>query len=144
MINSVVLVGRLTRDPELRRTNNGTAVTTFTLAVDNAIKNANGERTASFIPCNVWSTSAENVAKYARKGSLVGVSGRLQQRSYDSKDGRKVSIIEVVCQSVQFLEPKGNNASRNDEPIFEDITVDDADSNNNLSSIGGADDDLPF
>ncbi|MCF0117393.1 MAG: single-stranded DNA-binding protein [Bacilli bacterium] len=143
MINSVVLVGRLARDPELRRTNNGTAVTSFTVAVDN-FRSANGDKTASFIPCLVWNNAAESVAKYARKGSLVGVEGRLSQRTYENKEGRKVQVIEVVASSVRFLEPKGNSSSKNDEPLFDDMSAPDADDNNNLSSIDTVDDDLPF
>lgn len=106
MINRVVLVGRLTRDPELRKTVNGASVATFTIAVDNRTKGPNGEKTTSFIPCTAWNQQAENACKYTHKGSLVGVEGRLNQRSYDAKDGRKVSVVEVICDSVQFLESK--------------------------------------
>ena len=92
MINRVVLVGRLTRDPELRRTTNGTSVASFTIAIDNRTKGPNGEKTTSFIPCTVWNQAAENVSRFTRKGSLVGIEGRLNQRSYESKDNRKVSV----------------------------------------------------
>lgn len=147
MINRVVLVGRLTRDPELRRTNSGLAVASFTIAVDNRVK-AGGEKSASFIPCTVWNQTADNVAKFTRKGSLVGIDGRINQRSYDNKEGKKVSILEVICDSVQFLEPKGANAQvaadmdqpapayQADEPAPE--------TSKNLSSIDIVDDDLPF
>ena len=144
MINRVVLVGRLTRDPELRRTNSGQAVASFTIAVDNRVK-AGAEKTASFIPCSIWGQAAENVAKFTRKGSLVGAEGRLNQRTYDSKDGRRVTVIEVICDSVQFLEPKGNtneSTGRDDVPVFDDLNDDTVD--NNLSAIDVADDDLPF
>ncbi len=141
MINRVVLVGRLTRDPELRKTTkNNIAVVSFTIAVDNRFKSPTGEKSASFIPCIVWKETAENVAKFTHKGSLVGVEGRLSQRSYESKDGKNVQVFEVVCDTVQFLEPKGTNTSAAehsfiDEPVEEE--------NKNLSSVD-IDDDLPF
>jgi len=107
MLNRVVLVGRLTRDPELRYTPNGVAVAQFTLAVNRPFTNQQGEREADFINCVVWRRQAENVANYLKKGSLAGVDGRLQTRSYDGQDGRRVYVTEVVAESVQFLEPKG-------------------------------------
>lgn len=132
MINRVVLVGRLTRDPELRKTTTGTSVASFTLAVDNRIKDANGQYTTSFIPCVVWKEQAENCVRFIHKGSLVGVEGRLNQRTYDSKDGNKVQVIEVICDSVQFLEPK-----KADEETHQTET-------NNVSNVDVPDDDLPF
>ena len=144
MINRVVLVGRLTRDPELRKTINS-AVASFTIAVDNRLKGPNGEKTTSFIPCVAWNQQAENTVKFVRKGSLVGVEGRLNQRTYDSKDGRKVQVIEVICDSVQFLEPKGTNSLQNDNNGFvPDYVPDDVEERKNVSSIDIADDDLPF
>lgn len=144
MINRVVLVGRLTRDPELRKTVNGASVATFTIAVDNRTKGPNGEKTTSFIPCTAWNQQAENACKYTHKGSLVGVEGRLNQRSYDAKDGRKVSVVEVICDSVQFLESKNSNtASREDTGYTPDVMPDDIEEKN-TSSIDVADDDLPF
>lgn len=144
MINRVVLVGRLTRNPELRKTVNGASVATFTIAVDNRTKGPNGEKTTSFIPCTAWNQQAENACKYTHKGSLVGVEGRLNQRSYDAKDGRKVSVVEVICDSVQFLESKNSNtASREDTGYTPDIVPDDVEEKN-TSSIDVADDDLPF
>lgn len=144
MINRVVLVGRLTRDPELRKTVNGASVAAFTIAVDNRTKGPNGEKTTSFIPCTAWNQQAENACKYTHKGSLVGVEGRLNQRSYDAKDGRKVSVVEVICDSVQFLESKNSNtASREDTGYTPDIVPDDVEEKN-TSSIDVADDDLPF
>ncbi len=111
MINRVILVGRLTKDPELRRTSNDIPVATFTLAVNRPFSNPSGERDADFIPCVVWRRQAENVEQYLSKGSLVGVEGRIQTRSYDDQDGNRKYITEVVCDSVQFLEPK--SASEN-------------------------------
>ena len=142
MINRVVLVGRLTRDPELRNTNSNNPVCTFTLAVDNRTKASDGSKTASFITCVVFSQQADNVAKFVRKGSLVGVEGRLNQRSYERKDGTKASVIEVVCDSVQFLEPKGTNDS-NDTVTFDDAPANKTEENN-IEAIDLVNDDIPF
>lgn len=109
MINRVVLVGRMTKDPELRRTTQGDAVTSFTLAVNRNFKNANGNIDADFINCLIWRKPAENVERYCSKGSLVGVEGRIQTRSYDNAQGNKVFVVEVVCDSVQFLETKSSS-----------------------------------
>lgn len=109
MINRVVLVGRVTKDPELRHTGQNIAVTNFNLAVNRTYTNSEGEREADFINCQVWRKAAENVAKYVSKGSLVGVEGRLQVRKYQDKEGQDRWLTEVVCESVQFLEPKKNN-----------------------------------
>jgi single-strand DNA-binding protein len=106
MMNRVVLVGRLTRDPELRYTPSGVPVATFTLAVNRTFTNQQGEREADFINCVVWRKPAENVANFLKKGSLAGVDGRIQTRSYEGQDGKRVYVTEVVAESVQFLEPK--------------------------------------
>ena len=105
MMNRVVLVGRMTRDPELRRTASGAAVTSFTLALNRNFTSADGQQ-ADYIPCVVWNKVAENVEKYCAKGSLVGVEGRLRSRTYDNAQGQKVYVVEVMCDSVQFLETK--------------------------------------
>ena len=105
MINRVVMVGRMTRDPELRRTGNGAAVTSFTLALNRNYNSADGQQ-ADYISCVVWNKVAENVAQYCAKGSLVGVEGRLRSRSYDNAQGQRVYVTEVVCDSVQFLETR--------------------------------------
>ncbi|AKS69783.1 single-stranded DNA-binding protein [Staphylococcus schleiferi] len=112
MLNRVVLVGRLTKDPELRTTQSGVEVATFTLAVNRNFKSKNGEQQADFINCIVFRKQAENVNNYLNKGSLAGVDGRLQSRSYENQEGRRVFVTEVVCDSVQFLEPKSNNQSQ--------------------------------
>lgn len=117
MLNRVVLVGRLTKDPEYRVTQSGIAVASFTLAVNRTFTNANGERQADFINCIVFRKQAENVNTYLHKGSLAGVDGRLQSRSYDNQEGRRVYVTEVVCESVQFLEPKN---SRNGGDHYDD------------------------
>ncbi|MEA5060855.1 Single-stranded DNA-binding protein A [bioreactor metagenome] len=144
MINRVVLVGRLVRDPELKKTTSGNAVCTFTVAVDNRMKAPDGSKTTSFLPCVTWNQTADTVSKFARKGMLVGVEGRLNQRSFERKDGTKGSITEIVCDSVQFLEPKGASGSV-------ETTADDSNMNQtapetgkNLDSIDIPDDDLPF
>ncbi len=106
MLNRVVLVGRLTKDPEYRTTPSGVSVATFTLAVNRTFTNAQGEREADFINCVVFRRQADNVNNYLSKGSLAGVDGRLQSRNYENQEGRRVFVTEVVCDSVQFLEPK--------------------------------------
>lgn len=140
MINRVVLVGRLTRDPELRRTASGNSVCSFTVAVDNRQKNPDGTRGTSFVPCVCFQQSADNMVKFTRKGALVGVEGRLNQRSYQRQDGTNAKVLEVLCDSVQFLEPKGDNPA--DAPIFDDQPVEDT--SKNLDSLDLPDDDLPF
>lgn len=112
MINRVVLVGRLTKDPDLRYTPQGVAVATFTLAVNRTFSNGNGDREADFINCVIWRKPAENTANFLKKGSLAGVEGRMQTRSYDGQDGKKVYITEVVADSVQFLEPRNSSENR--------------------------------
>lgn len=106
MINRVVLVGRLTKDPEYRTTPSGVSVATFTLAVNRTFTNAQGEREADFINVVVFRRQAENVNNYLFKGSLAGVDGRIQSRSYENQEGRRIFVTEVVADSVQFLEPK--------------------------------------
>lgn len=113
MLNRAVLVGRLTKDPELRSTPNGVNVGTFTLALNRTFTNAQGEREADFINVVVFKKQAENVKNYLSKGSLAGVDGRLQTRNYENKDGQRVFVTEVVADSVQFLEPKNNNQQPN-------------------------------
>ncbi|WP_368502694.1 single-stranded DNA-binding protein (plasmid) [Alkalihalophilus sp. As8PL] len=115
MMNRVVLVGRLTKDPELRYTPSGVAVCNFTLACNRNFSNEQGERETDFINIVVWRKQAENAAKYLKKGSLCGADGRIQSRSYDNNEGRRVFITEVVAESVQFLEPKNNNENQSNQ-----------------------------
>ena len=105
MINRVVLVGRLTKDPEFRTTPTGVDVATFTLAINRTFTNAQGEREADFINIVVFKTK-QNVNNYLSKGRLAGVDGRMQSRSYENQEGRRIFVTEVVADSVQFLEPK--------------------------------------
>ena len=116
MINRVVLVGRMTRDPELRRTPQGDAVTSFTLAVNRNYTSRDGQQQADFINCVVWRNPAENVERYCSKGSLVGVEGRIQTRSYDNSQGQKVYVVEVICDSVQFLETRAARERAQSQP----------------------------
>ncbi len=109
MLNRVVLVGRLTKDPDLRYTANGTAVANFTVAVNRPFSNQQGDREADFINCVIWRKQAENLANYMGKGSLIGVDGRIQTRSYDGQDGKRVYVTEVVADTVQFLESRNSN-----------------------------------
>ena len=110
-MNNVSLVGRLTKDPELRTIANGSVTTTVTVAINRTFANASGEREADFISVVVWNKQAENLAKYCFKGSQVGVTGRIQTRTYDAQDGTKRYVTEVVADNVSFLSSKGENSS---------------------------------
>ncbi len=149
MLNKVCLVGRLTRDPELRYLGNGTPVANFTLAVNRTFKNRNGERDADFINIVVWRRQAENCANYIGKGSLVSIVGRIQTRSYDGADGQKRYVTEVVADEVQFLDSKNSrnrdsygdyssNDPGNNDSDTNDVPLDD------LYPIDGDEEDLPF
>ena len=124
MINNVVLIGRLTRDAELRYTPSNIAVATFNLAVNRNFKNDNGDIEADFINVVMWRQQAENFANWVKKGNLVGITGRIQTRSYDNQQGQRVYVTEVVAESFQILEKKdnaANNASMENQipPSFE-------------------------
>ena len=160
MLNRVVLVGRLTRDPDLRYTPSGVAVANFTLAVNRPFTNQQGNREADFINCVVWRRPAENLANYMKKGSQVGVDGRLQTRTYEGQDGKTVFVTEVVADSVQFLEPKNAssgggqrtsgfqpNQGYNQNPYPNQPNQNQPDDNpfqNDGEPIDISDDDLPF
>lgn len=109
MINRVVMTGRLTKDPDLRYTPNGVAVTTVTLAVDRRFKKPNSEREADFVSCVIWQKTAENFANFFHKGSLVGIEGRIQTRNYENQQGQRVYVTEVVVENFSFLEPMNRN-----------------------------------
>lgn len=128
MINRVTLIGRLTRDPELRTTSNGIAVATFTLAVDRNFTNSRGERDADFINCVVWRKPAEILCNYTSKGSQIGIDGRLQTRTYDDKDGKRVYVTEVVIEDFTFLDTRQDRENRQNN----------AGGNNSYSNNNGA------
>lgn len=163
MINSVTLVGRLTKNPELRTTPSGVEVGNFTLAVNRTFTNQQGEREVDFINCIVFRKQAVNVNQYLSKGKLAGIVGRLQTRSYENKEGQKVYVTEVVCDNVQFLEPKGsqngsnsyqngtnyqkgNNYTQNNQNVQQRQNRAKYDQQNNPFNNGSNfnDDDLPF
>lgn len=148
MINRTVLTGRLTRDPELKTTQSGLSVATFTLAVNRQFSDKNGNREADFINCVIWRKGAENLCNFTSKGSLIGVDGRIQTRSYDDKNGQKVYVTEVVVDSFSLLESKkdresnagGYNAGNNN--ANSNNTQDPFNSQGDTVDI--TDDDLPF
>ncbi len=112
MINNVVLVGRMTRDAELRYTPQNQAVATFNLAVNHNFKNQSGEREADFINIVIWRQQAENLANWTKKGSLIGITGRIQTRNYENQQGQRVYVTEVVADSFQILEKRDNSANQ--------------------------------
>lgn len=142
MLNRVVIVGRLVRDPELRKTASDRSVVAFTIALDNRTTN-NGEKSTSYIPCTAWNSTAESIAKFMKKGSLVGVDGHLNQRSYTANDGRKVSVVEVIADSVQFLEKK-NDSSVNSSTTSNNDYNRQMPEDEPVEGIDASDDDLPF
>ena len=143
MLNRVVLVGRLTKDPEFRTTQNGVSVATFTLAVNRNFKNKNGEQQADFINVVVFRQQAENVNNYLSKGNLAGVDGRIQSRSYENKEGQRVYVTEVLADSVQFLEPKNNQS--NNQPQQQSGQAQSGNNPfNNDNNVNIDNDDLPF
>lgn len=156
MINNVVLVGRLTKDPDLKYTGNGTAVATFTLAVNRNFTNQSGEREADFISCVIWRKPAETLANYAKKGVLIGVTGRIQTRSYENQQAQKVYVTEVIADNFQLLESKKADSSQNTQGSgvsnsqTNNYTRNQQNTNSATadpfgnSSIDISDDDLPF
>ena len=145
MINRVILVGRLTKDPMLRKTQTGTSVTSFTVACGRRV-GAGQEPQTDFINCVAWNRTADIVSQYTHKGSLVGVEGRIQSRSYDDAQGKRVYVTEVVCDSVQFLESRSASENRgsmmetrgyeSDIPSYDDFA--------STPSLDISSDDLPF
>jgi single-strand DNA-binding protein len=152
MINRVILVGRLTKDPVLRKTGAGKSVVSFTTACDRKVK-VDGQPTADFINCIAWNKVADLMAQYLHKGSLVGVEGRIQTRSYDDQTGKRIYITEVVADSVQFLESKSastNNAQGGYTPDYnannQDYEPDTSRASypNDNDTLKIAEEDLPF
>lgn len=142
MLNNVVLVGRMTRDAELRYTPSNVAVATFTLAVNRPFKNENGDREADFINCVMWRQQAENLANWAKKGALIGITGRIQTRSYDNQQGQRVYVTEVVAEQFQLLESRnsqGQSQSNQGQQRAPDFSR-----NANANPLDISDDDLPF
>ena len=144
MINKVILVGRLTKDPELRTATTGRSITTFTVAVDSKMKNPDGTRSAAFLDCVAFQSTAENVCKFTKKGSLVGVEGSINQRKYQRKDGSNAIVVEILCDNVKFLESKPKNE---EIPPFDEYPQNGPaieESNETVDTPELADDDLPF
>ncbi|MEG1448739.1 MAG: single-stranded DNA-binding protein [Oscillospiraceae bacterium] len=121
MINKVVLVGRLTSDPEVRQTQSGLSVVSFTVACNRPYQK-NGERTADFINCVAWRQTAEFVGKYFRKGNAIGLDGSIQTRRYQDKDGNNRTAVEVVVDSVSFVESKNASSNYNAQPSSNDFS----------------------
>lgn len=151
MINRTILVGRLTKDPEVKYTSSNIAYARFTLAVNRTFSGANGEREADFIQCIAWRKQAENLARFVKKGSLLGVEGRIQTGSYDDKDGIRKYTTDVVADSVQFLESKSQSSNDNNyvpraprednNNKYQERSVE---RKQNTPSIDVSEDDLPF
>ena len=143
-MNKVQLVGRLTRDPELRTTANGVSVCSFTVAVNRRFRNPQGEYEADFINCVAWRQSAELLAKYFTKGRMVGLVGSIQTRNYDNKDGQKVYVTEVSVEEVHFVESRnatGNGPAPSAAPSAPEVSFD---TDSGFMPMPSADDDLPF
>nr|DAS53006.1 MAG TPA: Single strand binding protein [Caudoviricetes sp.] len=141
MLNNLSLVGRVVRDVELRYTPSNVAVATFTLAVNRTFKNENGDREADFINCVMWRQQAENLANWAKKGALIGITGRIQTRSYDNQQGQRVYVTEVVAETFQLLESKGKGnqgqqQAQQQAPDFSRSAT--------TNPLDISDDDLPF
>lgn len=148
MINRVVLTGRLTRDLELKTTQNGLSVASFTIAVNRQFTDSNGNRGADFINCVIWRKSAENLCKYTHKGSLIGIDGRLQTRNYEGNNGQKVFVTEVVVDSFSLLESKNESQSSNNNGYSNNSSANTATEPDPFAGSGDtvdiSDDDLPF
>lgn len=143
MLNNVSLVGRLTKDVELRYTPSNVAVATFTLAVNRTLKNENGDREADFINCVMWRQQAENLANWAKKGALIGVTGRIQTRSYDNQQGQRVYVTEVVAETFQLLESKGQQGNQGQQRQPQQQAPDFS-RNSSTNPLDISDDMLPF
>jgi single-strand DNA-binding protein len=144
MINNVVLVGRLTKDSELKQTQSGQAVATFTLAVSRQFKNADGQKETDFINCVIWRKQAEALAEYTQKGSLIGVGGRIQTRSYENQQGQRVYVTEVICESFQLLESKKDGVNNQKNTHVKKDEYKEVTDIFSGSKVDISDDDLPF
>lgn len=134
-MNRTILIGRLTKTPEVKSTQSGISVVAFTIAVNRAFTNEQGEKEADFIQCVVWRKQAENLAKYCDKGSLIGVEGRIQTRTYEDDKGNTKYITEVVCDQITFLDTKKKEEDNGyqADPEFEEEKI-----------AGTQEEDLPF
>lgn len=144
MLNNVSLVGRVVRDVELRYTPSNVAVATFTLAVNRTFKNENGEREADFINCVMWRQQAENLANWAKKGALIGITGRIQTRSYDNQQGQRVYVTEVVAETFQLLESKGQQGNQQGQQRQTQQQASDFSRSANTNPLDITEEDLPF
>lgn len=131
MINRVIVEGRLTKDPVLRKTQNGASVVSYTIACNRRFKQ-DGQPEADFISCIAWKKTADVVVQYTQKGSLVGVEGRIQTRNYDDKDGKKVFVTEVITDNISLLESKKKATAQAEEstmsfPSSDEININDED-----------------
>jgi single-strand DNA-binding protein len=144
MMNSICLVGRLTKDAELRYTPSNVAVATFTLAVNRTFKNENGDREADFINCVMWRQQAENLANWAKKGALIGITGRIQTRSYDNQQGQRVYVTEVVAEQFQLLESRNSQGQSQGQKRQAQQEMPDFSRSANGNPLDISDDDLPF
>lgn len=148
-LNRVVLVGRLTKDVDLRYTPDGNAVANFTIAANRPFKNQQGKQEADFINCVTWRKQAENLANYQKKGNMIGVDGRIQTRSFEGQDGKMVYITEVLAENIQFLEPRnsqGNAPAQNNQQTQQTPQQNYGQSPNPIAQQGAPidDSDLPF
>ena len=143
MINNVTLVGRLVAPPELKKTPNNVSVLQGTLAVNRNFKNENGDREADFINCVMWRQQAENLANWAKKGALIGITGRIQTRSYDNQQGQRVYVTEVVAEQFQLLESKGQGNQQGQQRQTQQQAPDFS-RNTNANPLDISDDMLPF
>lgn len=141
-MNKVILVGRLTRDPEVKNTTSGKSVASFTLAVDRRFKNKDGQKEADFVPIVVWGKQAEFAGQYLSKGSQIGVSGRLQVRSYDAQDGQRRYVTEVVADEITFLSTKKDNS--NNGPTQQPNQNQGMDLDEDFHLMADDDTDIPF
>ena len=142
-MNKAILVGRLTKDPELKTTGSGVSVCSFTLAINRRFKNAEGGYDADFINCVAWRQQAEFISKYFSKGRMVGISGSIQTRSYDREDGQRVYITEVVADEVSFVDSKSASDSAPSTPAANNTTANSFGADDGFIPMP-ADDDLPF
>ena len=143
MLNHIVIMGRMTRDPELRRTQSGTAVTSFTLAADRDFKGQNGEKETDFIDCVAWRNTAEFAAKYFTKGRMAVVEGRLQMRDWTDKEGNKRRSAEVVADNVYFGDSKRDDATTYNAPAYSAPSAP-VDAHADFAEIREEDGELPF